>query len=65
MANGKESTPADMPTITVRMKKSLIDAIQNYVLKDTHNSLSDFVRDACRAKIEKDAPHLLREMLKE
>ena len=51
--------------ISARVPVPLKTLIQKYVALDTHINESDFVRDAIREKIQKDAPHLYRNLFKE
>lgn len=54
-----------MPVLSVRIPKALMEMIKEYVRRDTHATLSDFVRDALREKIKAEAPRLYRRMLEE
>lgn len=48
--------------ISVRVPKTLKDLISKIVEIDTHINESDFLRDALREKIKRDAPHLYRQL---
>lgn len=52
-------------TVSSLIPKNLRNAMQKMVFMDTHLNESDWIRAAIREKIERDAPHLLREMLEE
>ena len=53
----------DVEVITVRMPRSLIELINKYILVDTHQNRSEFIRDAVREKIRRDFPELFKELL--
>ena len=46
--------------IGLRVTKKMRDAIKIYVDHDTHLNESDFVRNAIREKLVRDAPHLIK-----
>ena len=48
--------------IGVRVPKTLKELIQKIVEMDTHLNEADFVRDAIREKIQRDAPELYRQL---
>ena len=56
---GEETT-----VIGVRVPKSLSVLVNKYIAMDTHLNPSDFMRDAIREKIKRDAPVLYRKLLK-
>jgi len=47
--------------VTPKTKKAIIE----YVRRDTHVNISDFVRSAIREKLKNDAPHLIEIVLSE
>ena len=51
--------------ITFKAPRSLKELIDKYIDQDTHLSRSDFLRDAAREKIQRDAPDLYHELFKE
>lgn len=51
--------------ISVRIPVPLKTLIQKIVALDTHINESDFIRDAIREKIQRDAPHLYKELFRE
>lgn len=51
--------------IGVRVPRSLSDMVNEYIAKDTHLNSSDFMRDAIREKIKRDAPELYKRMFGE
>jgi len=55
----------ELTTICVMIPQTMRDLIEQVVSKDTHNSLSEFVRDAIRQKLQKDASHLYEELFRE
>jgi len=48
--------------ITARVPASLKELMRKYIQRDTHLNESDFIRDAIREKILKDAPELIRDL---
>jgi len=52
-------------TVSSLIPKTLRNAMQKMVLMDTHLNESDWIRAAIREKVQRDAPHLLKEMLEE
>jgi len=48
--------------VTARVPVSLKDLMRKYIKRDTHLNESDFIRDAIREKIQKDAPELIRDL---
>jgi Arc/MetJ-type ribon-helix-helix transcriptional regulator len=61
---GKEESEEELLVITVKVTKSLHEMIKRFLRLDAHVTLSDFVRDAIREKIKRDAPWLYEEMLR-
>jgi len=55
----------EMTNINVAIPQTMKDLIEQFVSMDTHMNLSEFVRDAIRQKLEKDAPHLYKELFRE
>lgn len=51
--------------ISARIPFTLKSLIQKFVTLDTHINESDFIRDAIREKIQRDAPHLYKEVFLE
>ena len=51
--------------IGVRVPKTLKELIQKVIQLDAHLNEADFVRDAIREKIQRDAPELYRQLFKE
>ncbi len=51
--------------IGVRVPTSLKTLLRRYVELDTHINESDFIRDAIREKILRDAPGLYRELFQQ
>lgn len=50
--------------IATVVPSTLYRAIVKFVERNSHLNISDFLRDAVREKIEKEAPELLRESVK-
>lgn len=51
--------------LTARVPTMLKRLIDIYLKKDAHINQSDLIRDALREKIQRDAPHLYREIFLE
>jgi len=51
--------------MTVRVPKTLRDLIKQHIELDTHINESEFVRDALREKIQRDAPNLHKKLFEE
>lgn len=51
--------------IVVRVTLPLRRMIEEYVSRDAHMNISEFVRDACREKIRADAPDVYRRVFAE
>ena len=52
-------------TVSTKITQKTREAISKIIIMDTHLNESDFIRNAIREKIIRDAPHLMREMLEE
>ena len=52
----------DLTTICVMVPQTMKGLIETFVSMDTHTNLSEFVRDAIRQKLQKDAPHLYNQL---
>jgi len=48
--------------IAARVPKTLKELIAEFIKQDTHMNESDFVRDAVREKIKRDAPQLYAQL---
>ena len=48
--------------VAARVPATLKDLMRRYILRDTHLNESDFIREAIREKIQREAPELLREI---
>jgi len=51
--------------IAARVPKTLKELIAEFVKQDTHMNESDFVRDAIREKIRREAPHLYTKLFQQ
>jgi Arc/MetJ-type ribon-helix-helix transcriptional regulator len=51
--------------LSVRITRRLHDLLTEYLKKDAYLTESDFLRDAIREKIRRDAPHLYRRLFQE
>jgi len=51
--------------VSARIPVPLKTLIQKFVALDTHINESDFIRDAIREKIQRDAPHLYQNLFRE
>jgi Arc/MetJ-type ribon-helix-helix transcriptional regulator len=61
----KASKEDELEVVSVRVSRSLYRLMMKYIEVDTHATLSDFLRDAIREKLKRDAPWLYAEMIKE
>lgn len=52
-------------TINFRLPKTLKDLLTAYLALDTHMNESEFIRDAIRQKIKKEAPQLYKKLFQE
>jgi Arc/MetJ-type ribon-helix-helix transcriptional regulator len=59
------SEKQDLDVLSVRITKSMTRIIDKFLNIDSHVTKSDFVRDAIRDKIKKEAPQLYLEMFEE
>ncbi len=48
--------------VSARVPQTLKDLVSRIVVMDAHINESDFLRDALREKIRRDAPHLFQEL---
>jgi hypothetical protein len=51
--------------VAARVSFTLKQLIARFIAQDTHMNESDFVRDAIREKIQRDAPELYRQLFQE
>ena len=51
-----------MTNINVSIPQTMKNLIEEFVSMDTHMNLSEFVRDAIRQKLQKDASHLYNQL---
>ena len=56
---------AEQTVVSAKITPSMKKAIDQFLIHDMHISISDFVRDAVREKIRKDAPELYAELFKQ
>jgi Arc/MetJ-type ribon-helix-helix transcriptional regulator len=54
-----------MAQLNVRVPQSLKKLMKEFVALDAHKDLSELTRDALREKIQRDAPHLYKELFLE
>ena len=59
------STQKEEAAISARVPRTLKNLMKKFVSMDAHINESDFIRDAIREKIQRDAPHLYRELFLE
>ena len=52
-------------TVSSKIPSNLRDAMKKYIERDTHLNESDFIRNAIREKIHRDAPWLIKALLEE
>ena len=60
--NGCRTMGKQESFVGLRVPLNLKELIVKFVKADTHMNKSDFVRDAIREKIKRDAPHLYAEL---
>lgn len=60
-----ETQKDDAAAVSARIPLPLKTLIKKFVALDTHINESDFIRDAIREKIQRDAPHLYRDLFLE
>lgn len=51
--------------ISARIPRTLKQLMKRFVAMDAHVNESDFIRDAIREKIQRDAPDLYKELFRE
>jgi len=51
--------------IATRVTKPFAEVIENFVEMDSHLNVAEFMRDAMREKIQREAPELYKTMFKE
>jgi Arc/MetJ-type ribon-helix-helix transcriptional regulator len=52
-------------TVSSKIPKTLREAMKKYINRDTHLNESDFIRNAIREKILRDAPWIIKDLLEE
>jgi len=60
---GTEKTEQRSHVLAFRVTKSLHKLIRMYLERDIHVNESDFIREAVREKIQRDAPELYKQLL--
>ena len=60
-----ENKTAENKTVAFRMPLPLYELMMKYVKADTHISDDEFIRQAIREKLQRDAPDLYKEFIKE
>jgi len=51
--------------INLQIPKSLRDLLDELVMKDTHGTLSEYVRDSIREKIWREHPEMIKGIVEE
>ena len=59
----KEKVKRKTETVSSKIPYNLRLAMKRYIELDTHLNESDFIRNAIREKIRRDAPGIIHEML--
>ena len=49
--------------VSTRVTEPLLKAVEEYLKRDAHVSMADFIRDAIREKLRRDAPSIYQSML--
>lgn len=65
MYHGCQTMERQDAIISARIPKSLKKLIEEFVRRDCHLNESDFIRDAIREKIQREAPELYARLFKE
>lgn len=52
----------DESVVAARVPMKLKELVAEYIRRDTHMNESDFIRDAIREKIHRDAPELYKQL---
>jgi len=52
-------------TVATRITVNLARIMEEYCKRDAHVNISDFIRDAIREKLQRDAPELYRQLFLE
>lgn len=52
----------EMKILNVRVPSTLKELMEKFIELDCHTNISDFTRDALREKLQKDAPHLYKQL---
>jgi len=52
-------------TVSAKITKSFYQLILKYLKKDAHLTMSDFIRDSMREKIQHEAPELYKTLFEE
>jgi len=60
----KRSYVREMTIVSVRLSKRFKKIVERYIKVDLHKDISEFIRDAMREKIQRDAPLLYDELFK-
>ena len=58
-------TKEEATTITFRLPLTLKDLLKDFISLDTHMNESDFIREAIREKIRREAPKLYKKLFVE
>lgn len=62
--NPKNPTRKSTEHLGIRLPRNLKKLLSEYIILDTHMNESEFVRQAIREKLERDAPQLRQLLLK-
>ncbi len=57
------SQKKEITSLHVRVPSTLKDLMEKYVALDCHINISDLTRDALKEKLQKDVPHLYKQLL--
>jgi metal-responsive CopG/Arc/MetJ family transcriptional regulator len=61
----KPMSKQKMVQLNIRVPQTLKKLMKEYIELDAHKDLSELTRDALREKIQRDAPHLYKNLFKE
>jgi Arc/MetJ-type ribon-helix-helix transcriptional regulator len=62
MGNTMAQQNKKMKNLNIRVPLALKELIEKYISLDCHTNISDFTRDALRQKIQRETPHLYRQL---
>ena len=52
-------------TVSSKIPVTLEEVMNEFIIRDTHLNQSEFIRVAIREKVQRDAPHLIKDLLRD